>query len=151
MQSVSSFAFVALVVLNLGSQSLACFSTFKNAQNITFIQQDCAKSAGVATIPSAEELASEGTNDNCLSKCIMNVFQVIDTDGQIDKDVLLDYMEANAPDAYLLKLSELATTCAETSGADKLDGATKLGKSPPECKPMKDFYSCFLMGAEKLC
>jgi len=151
MYSVTFFTFVALLVLNLTDQGLACLSTFKNAQNISFIQQDCANSAGLATMPSPDELGQETMNDKCLSKCILNGLQMIDNDGQIDKDVLLDFMEGNSPEAYLLKLSELATSCTETAGADKLDGATKMGKTPEECKPMKEFYACFLMGAEKLC
>lgn len=203
MNTIQFVAQVVVALVFLVHQSLACFSTFKNSQNITFVQQDCTKSAGVTAIPSPEDLAKEETNDKVkqnllihrkVIQCNWQIFNIssnfsvpvqmypernaigkqeagfysfykcnwfltymiiydvlqIDNEGRIDKDLLLDFMESNAPEAYLLKLSELASTCTETSGADKIQGGAKMGKSMHECKPMKKFYSCFLLGAEKV-
>ncbi|CAL8143828.1 unnamed protein product [Orchesella dallaii] len=140
-----------LVGLNFVGYSLGCFSTFKNAQNISFVQEDCQKSAGFQEMPSMDDLGMEKFDDQCISKCILNGLQMIDNEGQIDKDILLDFMEINAPEAYLLKLSELSSSCSESSGSDKIEGGSKTGKTREECAPMQKFYSCFLAGAGKLC
>jgi len=151
MKSFAVFLPVAVLLGSLVNEGFACFSTFKNAQNITLFQEDCAKSAGLSSVPSAEDLDSDDFNDKCYSKCVLIGLQLIDNEGRVDKDLLLDFMEVNGPEAYLLKLSELGGSCSETTGIDKISGGTKMGKTPQECAPIQQFYACLVAGGEKLC
>lgn len=56
-------ALLLSAIFYLSGFSSGCFSAFKNTQNITFVQLDCANSAGFNATPTTEELLSDGFDD----------------------------------------------------------------------------------------
>lgn len=70
--SVISPSIVVLVVLNLIGGGLSCFSAFKNIDNITFVQMDCAKSAGFEVSPSKDDLSMDSFDDKVKITIFLN-------------------------------------------------------------------------------